>query len=532
MATVALGLMILPLACGKETKTDLPSQKRFAADNETGEHREGQGDPSVIEIKGIGDAASKGYSPAPEPSASPAPSSGGAETDSSNPLPSASPAIGSPFTDLAADPRRLEIGEAFRRGIVTGRTPTLFEPDASLAREELAAIIYNALEDFQIALPREQSSQAQSFQDVDPQRWSARAIETLASLGIMGGTSKGVFEPEQSVTRAQVVVAVWGAVQRARSRVSDQSPLPVVVARRSYADTSGHWAEARIAEMSGFCHADEGTETDADSFRPNRLSSRSHATGVIIRALDCFETGKLPVWVTPGLPSSPTVTPSPSGPTPTDDVLRLCESSVVAERQSALESLRRLNFGARTLNFAAMPKSHERCVLELLPGALYTNLKTGVPASILMGQAIQETGWCASELSLRGRNFHGQKAKFDVSNFTYWKGATIDIFSSESPTGGGRVVKSRFMAFSHPDHSFYSVAERLKIPGLPYQSCMARRSDTVGFIRCVGKSWAVHADYADLVLEHRAQFRAPSRPALRLGTCDLKVSEWALAPAF
>ncbi len=525
--TAAVVLVTIPLACGGEPKSDLPDQNGLASGNESGEQGDEQRDPSQVQIRGDHDSDSRKVTEMPDgAAASPPPAVDRNEPDASNPSPSSSPSPVHPFTDIAADPRRMEISEAFVRGLVTGRTPTRFEPEAELRREELAAIIYNALEDFQIDLPNVQDPKGASYLDVDSQRWSAAAIEALAKLGIMSGTGNGLFEPEQSVTRAQVVAATYGALQKARSRLSDKNPLPVVVPRYAYQDTAGHWAESRIAEMSGYCRADQGTEFDSVTFRPDDFSTRSHAAGALIRALLCFQTGKLPPWVLPG------ATPAPNKPIPAADVLRLCESTVASERRNALESLRRLNFGGRALNYAAMPKSHERCVLELLPAALYTNLKTGVPASILIGQAIQETGWCGSELALRGRNFHGQKAKYDVSNFSYWKGSTIDLYSSESPSGGGRMVKSRFMTFTHPDHSFYSVAERFKIPGLPYQSCMARRSDTVGFIRCVGRSWAVHSDYADLVLEHRAEFRAPSRPALRLGMCDLKVSEWALDPAF
>jgi flagellum-specific peptidoglycan hydrolase FlgJ len=532
--SVVLALIVFPLACGQETRSNVPDQNGLASGNDTGEQGDGQQDPSQVQIRGDHDSDSKKDAPIPDgATASPPPVVGENEPDESKPSPSSSPSPVHPFTDIDADPRRMEISEAFARQLVTGRSPTRFEPEAELRREELAAIIYNALEDFRIGLPKSQAQDptGTTYQDVDAGRWSAAAIEALANLGIMSGTGKGLFEPEQSVTRAQVMAAIHGAVQKARVLLGEKNPLPVVVPRSVYQDTFGHWAASRIAEMSGYCHSDQGTELDSETFRPDDLSSRSHATGVLIRALICFQTGNLPEWASAVKTPVPGE-PAPNKPAPIADVLRLCESTVPSERRSALDSLRRLNFGARTLNYAAMPKSHERCVLELLPAALYTNLKTGVPASILIGQAIQETGWCSSELSMRGRNFHGQKAKYDVSNFSYWKGSTIDIYSSESPSGGGRMVKSRFMAFSHPDHSFYSVAERFEIPGLPYQSCMARRSDTVGFIRCVGRSWAVHSDYADLVLEHRAEFRAPARPALRLGTCDLKVSEWALDPAF
>ena len=429
--------------------------------------------------------------------------------------------------DLAQDPRSQEIREGLRRGLVSLESPGRFAPQGLVSREHFAAMIYSILDVFGVDPKAIQPTAA--FDDVAPSRWSSRAIGVLDRLGVMGAIAPGTFAPEDKLTRAQAAVAVWALVKHGlhlRSGLPAQAPdVPEIVPRRSYVDLDGHWAEDRIVALSGFCRAEQGGEVPGRRFGADRASTRSHATGVLVRAMVCFETGQLPEWAKGR--------PDPSkAPVPDEEVLALCEPATLARREELLNVLADLPLGERDVDPAALGRSHEACVLGLLPGALATNLRTGVPASILVSQAVQETGWCRSKLALEGVNFHGQKAKFDQSYFRYWNGASIEIESSESPSGGGSKVRSSFMRFSHPDFSFYSVPERFLIPGLPYRSCMGRRHDAVAFIRCIGPSWAVHRDYANLVLEHRSQFRASSRPNLRLAQCDLKPEEWAVDGGF
>lgn len=431
------------------------------------------------------------------------------------------------FDDLAGDPRETEIREGVRRGIVEATDATRFVPHGVVTREQFAAMLFSVLDVFGVDVGAEPTPSG-PFSDVQPGRWSYRAIGVLDRLGIMGAVAEGRFEPSAALTRAQAGVAVWALVRHGlylRHAGQGSPEIPAVVARRDYDDLANHWAQARLVELSGFCRAEQGGDISGRWFGPDRASTRSHATGVLVRALICFETGRMPPWARP-LPEG--------GDDPATDaeVLDLCETSDPQARAQLLEALSRLPFGERSVEPATWGKSTEACVLGLLPGALYANLKTGVPASILVGQAIQETGWCRSKLAQQGLNYHGQKAKFEQSYFRYWDGATIVIDSSESPTGGGKIVRSTFMRFSHPDYSFYSVPERFLVPGLPYRACMAKRADAVAFIRCVGQSWAVHREYTELVLEHRANFRSSLRPKLRLATCDLKPDEWLVDSGF
>lgn len=421
------------------------------------------------------------------------------------------------FSDLSGDVRRREIEEAARLGFVRGFPDGSFRPQETVTREQMAAILFNSLGAFGLS-PAPAPRLGSGFRDVPTSRWSFSAIDSLQQLGVVSGLPGGRFAPSSPVTRAQVATMVHSLLKSARSRLGKTGDLPAVVARRSYADLTGHWAVDSIEELSGYCRAETAVETVSAFFNPDAHASRSMATGSLVRALICFKTGAVPTWVEPvGAPA---------------DGLGLCDSRVESHRSTLLRHLASTPVGTRTFDLEEWAGNPESCVLGLIPAALYVNLKTGVPASTLVGQAIQETGWCRSQLAREGLNFHGQKSKFSESFFHYWNGSFVWIHSTESPTGEGNKQLSKFMSFRHPDHSFYSVAERFILPGLPYNSCMSLRSNTDAFLNCIGQTWAVHHDYADVVKRHIDNFRSNSRPALRLRSCDLSPEEWQLDERF
>ena len=71
-----------------------------------------------------------------------------------------------------------------------------FGPDRSMTRAEAAQLFYNLLLDRDVVLTA-------AFDDVDSGAWYARAVNTLASLGIINGVGDGRYEPERGITRAE-----------------------------------------------------------------------------------------------------------------------------------------------------------------------------------------------------------------------------------------------------------------------------------------------------------------------------------------
>ena len=74
---------------------------------------------------------------------------------------------------------------AYLNGYGTG----LFGPDDHMTRAQAAQMFYNLLLDQEV-------SAAVRFTDVPADAWYARAVETLASLGMVEGVGGGKFAPE------------------------------------------------------------------------------------------------------------------------------------------------------------------------------------------------------------------------------------------------------------------------------------------------------------------------------------------------
>ena len=195
-----------------------------------------------------------------------------------------------------------------------------------------------------------------------------------------------------------------------------------------------------------------------------------------------------------------------------------------SERKTALQIISAYKLGTEKYDNATAIASPAACIDSIRLAAIYVNLVSGVPASTLIGQALQETGFCKSNLAQLARNFHGMKATVDKKYFTNWAGEHYTKASSESVTGEGNLVVSAFMKFTHPDFSFYSLAERLIIPEYPYLKCIPKRNNTVEFMNCVGASWAVHGEYAKAVLGFRTTYK--------LEQCELTKNEWQLNDKF
>lgn len=91
-----------------------------------------------------------------------------------------------------------DIRIAKQKGFIGGRADGSFGPNQPVTREELAAMLSRVLK-----LPQS-SANTLEFSDVDSDRWSAEAIQSLTDYGIVHGYKDGTFRPRQPVTRAEM----------------------------------------------------------------------------------------------------------------------------------------------------------------------------------------------------------------------------------------------------------------------------------------------------------------------------------------
>ncbi|MDO4542857.1 MAG: S-layer homology domain-containing protein, partial [Bacillota bacterium] len=118
------------------------------------------------------------------------------------------------FTDVKA-PTATEDGSWFapyvewaaENGITTGVTPTTFEPNKSVSRQDAATLIYRYLVDYEkVTLPADKAMI--NFTDADKiGSWATDAVEALVKAGIINGIEKDdgsfEFQPTGTTLREQ-----------------------------------------------------------------------------------------------------------------------------------------------------------------------------------------------------------------------------------------------------------------------------------------------------------------------------------------
>ena len=71
-----------------------------------------------------------------------------------------------------------------------------FNPNANMTRAEAAQMFYNLLLNKDVEITT-------TFTDVAADKWYAQAVNVLASMGIIKGVGEGQFAPERTITRAE-----------------------------------------------------------------------------------------------------------------------------------------------------------------------------------------------------------------------------------------------------------------------------------------------------------------------------------------
>ncbi|WP_185602350.1 S-layer homology domain-containing protein [Paenibacillus sp. 598K] len=126
-----------------------------------------------------------------------------------------------------------EIQQVIQSGLMKGYPDGQFKPDQRMTRAELAAIAF-ALKDL---------SAAAGYSYTDTQHhWAEQMIEAVRTAGLMNGYPDGSFRPNNTVTRAEVVVFM--------NRLLDRGVAPAASVQ-TWSDVSpDHWAFEEIEAAS------------------------------------------------------------------------------------------------------------------------------------------------------------------------------------------------------------------------------------------------------------------------------------------
>lgn len=175
------------------------------------------------------------------------------------------------FTDIAADHwAKPVLDDLSARGIIGGLSDGSFRPNRPITRAELAVQIAQVFE-FSMR-------SASAFEDVPASHWAYSAIQKSVQMGFLTGYPQGRFEPSQTLSRAEVLVAIASGLNLSPS-LDPNSSLQPFHDREAVPD----WA---IAPVTATLEAGIGImPTNPHYLAPNRAATRLEVAIVLHQAL-------------------------------------------------------------------------------------------------------------------------------------------------------------------------------------------------------------------------------------------------------
>lgn len=158
----------------------------------------------------------------------------------------------------------------YSQGLMTGTSATTFEPNTSLSRAMLVAVLHRL----------EGSPQASvcDFTDVAEGDWYAQAVNWAASVGVVNGFDDGTFQPNAAITREQMAAILRNYAQYKGLDVTASGDLAHYTDAASVSD----WARESVewAVGSGLIGGYEDS-----TLRPQGTTTRAEVASVLQRAL-------------------------------------------------------------------------------------------------------------------------------------------------------------------------------------------------------------------------------------------------------
>ena len=190
------------------------------------------------------------------------------------------------FADVDADAWYAGAVEYVRdHGIMNGTGTTIFNPDGTTTRGQIAAILYRASGSPEV-------SGGTAFTDVADTAYYADAVRWASAHGIVTGYGDGTFRPNHPITRQQLAAILWRyAGSPAAEGGADYADETSIA---SYAATAVDWARD-TGIISG---------RDGNRFDPDGRATRAQAAVILTR----YDTWEPPV---PEIPD-PEPTPEPA----------------------------------------------------------------------------------------------------------------------------------------------------------------------------------------------------------------------------
>ena len=145
------------------------------------------------------------------------------------------------FSDIQS--KSAEMQEAIRvlssKGIINGTTETMFSPDSTITRAQIAQLITKTLSKLD-------ANADGGFSDVQKVDWFFGAAGSAKACGIMSGTSETTFSPSVNIAKDQIV-AVSARVLRNEMNYKEPSNANSMLSKYSDRNSIPDWARTDVA---------------------------------------------------------------------------------------------------------------------------------------------------------------------------------------------------------------------------------------------------------------------------------------------
>ena len=157
---------------------------------------------------------------------------------------------------------------------IVGYPDSTVRPQNGITRAEVATIFFRLLTD---ETRTANATKTNNYADVSSDKWYNQAVSTLSAMGIIKGDSRGNFNPNAPITRAE-----FAAIAARFDKTED-------VAAASFGDVATHWAkpEISVAANNGWING----YTDG-TFHPDSRITRAEAMAMINRVLQRLPESK------------------------------------------------------------------------------------------------------------------------------------------------------------------------------------------------------------------------------------------------
>jgi len=148
----------------------------------------------------------------------------------------------------------------------------MFEPERSITRAEFVTLLIRAM-----GLSPDNSGN--KFKDVDADAWYAAFVNAAQKAGLVDGFEDGTFRPNDPITREQIVVFLYRAIQKIGKPIGEAEEIPDQYSDR---DDVSDWAKTAFARLieAGIVKGMSDTE-----LAPSESTTRAQTAVLLHRVL-------------------------------------------------------------------------------------------------------------------------------------------------------------------------------------------------------------------------------------------------------